>query len=169
MCDLDAGVVQHRQPLRQIVAGGLHHFHAAVDHSLDIARVVRRADGRQEGQVDAYRFAGHGLAATNLIGQIGQRALSQAGDDAEAAGIRDRRSHFRVADEMHAALDDGVFDAERVGDCGFHGVEIVASIEGCRRRCVRAGILTDSPAGCQRWSAVRVDSQAQGHASAKRH
>ena len=112
----------------------------------EAARVVGRADGWQKGQVDADQFAGHGLTATNLTSQIGRRALGQAGDDAEAAGIRDRRSHFRVADEMHAALDDGVFDAEHVGDSGFHGVEIFAWIEGSRRRGVGPGILSDRAA-----------------------
>ena len=112
----------------------------------EAARVVGRADGWQEGQVDADQFAGHGLTATNLTRQIGRRALGQAGDDAEAAGIRGRRSHFRVADEMHVALDDGVFDAEYVGDSGFQGVEIFAWIGGSWRRGLRPDILTDSPA-----------------------
>jgi hypothetical protein len=39
---------------------------------------------------------------------------------AEASRVRDRRRHFGEADEMHAALDDRMFDAEEFSDSRFH-------------------------------------------------
>ena len=46
--------------------------------------------------------------------------LRQAGDDAEAAGVGDRRCHLGKADIVHAALDDRMLDAEQFGDAGLH-------------------------------------------------
>jgi hypothetical protein len=120
--DLDAGLVQRRQPLLRVVAGGLHRLDAAVDDGLDVAGVVGRADGGQEGQVHAEGLVGHGAATLDLGRQQLGRALRQPGDDAQPAGVGHRRGQLGKAHVVHAALDDGVLDAEQVGDAGLHGV-----------------------------------------------
>jgi hypothetical protein len=57
----------------------------------------------------------------DLVGQQFGRALREAGDDAQAAGVRHGSGQFGEADKVHAALDDGVLDAEHLGDLGLHG------------------------------------------------
>ncbi len=114
MDDLDAGLFQRRQPFLRVVAGGLDDLHAAFDDRLDIARIVGRRDRRQEGEVHAERLVGHLAAARDFLGEQLGRALGQAGDDAEAAGVGDRRGQFGEADKMHAALDDRVLECRTV-------------------------------------------------------
>jgi hypothetical protein len=48
------------------------------------------------------------------------RSLRQAGDNAETASIRDRRSKFSKADIVHSALYDRMLDAKHFGDRCFH-------------------------------------------------
>jgi hypothetical protein len=59
-----------------------------------------------------------------ISGQQLGRALRQPGDDAQPAGVGHRRGQFGKADVVHATLDDGVLDAEQVGDAGLHGVTL---------------------------------------------
>ena len=61
-----------------LLPGGLDHLDAAFDDGLDVARIVRRRDGRQEGQVDAEGLVGHLAAAGDLLGQQLGRLLRQA-------------------------------------------------------------------------------------------
>jgi hypothetical protein len=126
---LDAGLVQHRHPLLRVVAGGLHGLHAAVDDRLDVAGVVGRADRGQEGQVHAEGLVGHLAAAADLVGQQFRRALREAGDQTQAAGIRHGSGEFGEADKVHAALDDGMLDAEHLGD-GLHGGAVLSGWVG---------------------------------------
>jgi hypothetical protein len=46
--------------------------------------------------------------------------LRQAGDDAQAAGIRHGSRHFRETNMVHAALNDRMLNAEKFSDTGFH-------------------------------------------------
>ena len=72
-------------------------------------------------EIDAKRLIGHAPASRDLLGEKLRRPLRQAGDDAEAAGIRHRGCQFGKADVVHAALDDGMLDAEQFGNAGFMG------------------------------------------------
>ena len=75
---------------------------------------------RHEGEVQpAERLVGHVAAARDFLRQKLRRLLCQAGagDDAgETAGIGHGGGQFGAADEVHAALDDGMADAEHFGD-----------------------------------------------------
>jgi hypothetical protein len=86
-----------------------------------VAGVVGRLDGGQKREVHAEGLVGHLAAARDLARQQLGRALRQAGDDAQPAGVGDGRGQLGKADEVHAALDDGVLDAEQFGDAGLHG------------------------------------------------
>jgi hypothetical protein len=95
------------------------------------------------------RFTPNGLSvisrqrAISCASSSGVR-LREAGDDAQAAGVGHGRRHLGEADEVHAALDDGVLDAEQFGDAGLHeglpwwmrmgGVERMRAAEGRKRR-----------------------------------
>ena len=115
-------LLQAGKPLLRVVAGGLDDLHAPVDDGLHVARIVRRGEGWQEGQVHAERLVRHLAALGDLGGEQFGRALGQAGDDPHPSGIGDRRGQFCQSDIVHAALHDGVFDAEQVCDAGLHGV-----------------------------------------------
>ena len=99
--------------------GGLDDLDPAVDNRLGVGAVVGRIDGRKDGQIDPERLAGHRFAALDLVAQGFRRGLRQGGENAQAAGIGHRRRQLGHADALHAALHDGVGDAEQVGDTGL--------------------------------------------------
>ena len=76
-------------------------------------RQLRRAE--REG-VSGRRRAEPRAEAEPRASADGRSRLAYCGDDAEAAGVRDRSRHLGVADVVHAALDDRVLDAEQLGD-----------------------------------------------------
>ena len=56
-----------------------------------------------------------GVIAVNTATFVGQKRRGVAGgDDAQAAALRDGRRQFPVGDPGHAALKDGVLDAQQV-------------------------------------------------------
>ena len=120
--NLDPGLFQGRHPALRVVAGRLDHLHAAVDDRLDVAGVVRRRDRGQERQVHAERLVGHCPAAGDLLGQVLRRALGETCDQSQPPRVGNRRGQFREADEVHAALDDRVLNAEQFGDASLHAV-----------------------------------------------
>ena len=62
------------------------------------------------------------LAAGDLVREVGGRLLGKPGNNPEAAGIGYGRRQFREADVVHAALDNGMLDAEHLGDASLHAV-----------------------------------------------
>jgi hypothetical protein len=60
------------------------------------------------------------VTARDLLGEKLRRLLRQAGDDAETARVGHRGGELGAADEVHAALDDWMADAEHFGDGGLH-------------------------------------------------
>src|SRR3546814_9505400 len=65
----------------------------------------------------------------DLAGEVVRGRLGEASDDPQAAGVGHRRGQFGIADEVHAALDDRMLDAEEFCDPGLHGAW--ASCIGC--------------------------------------
>src|SRR4029077_5849317 len=65
------------------------------------------------------RPVGHAAATRDLFGEIFGRGLGQRGDEAERAGIGDRRNKFSDAHPLHATLDDRVLDAGKLGKARF--------------------------------------------------
>ena len=122
---LDAGFLELRQVCLRVAAGGFDEAHASVDDGVDVTRIVGGGNARQECQVHAEGLVGHLAAAGNFVGEVLRSLLRQAGDDAQSAGIRHRGRQLGEADEMHAALNDGVFDAEEFGDAGFHDGDVL--------------------------------------------
>ena len=98
----------------------------AVDDGLAVFRVGRRLDRGQDGQVDAERLVGHVAAARDFLGELLRRRLRQRGDQAERAGIGDGRDQLGAADPLHAALDDRVFDANKLGESRLHVCPLVS-------------------------------------------
>ncbi|MNZ92962.1 hypothetical protein D3C78_1120100 [compost metagenome] len=117
---LHAGGLGPSDVLAGVVAGGFEDLHAAFDDYVEVLVVGRRVDRRQQGDVHAERLVGHRPAAFDLARQILGGRLGQRGEDAQAAGVGDRRGHLGAADPHHAALDDRVLDAEHFRDTGFH-------------------------------------------------
>jgi hypothetical protein len=118
--DLHARLLQRLHERLRAAAGGLDDLHAAVDDDAHVLVVRRRHEHRQNREIHAEGLVGHLVAARDLLLEIGRRRLREAGDDAEPAGVGDGRGHLGVADVMHAALNDGVLDAEKLGDAGLH-------------------------------------------------
>src|SRR3546814_12024032 len=65
----------------------------------------------------------------DLAGEVVRGRLGEASDDPQAAGVGHRRGQFGIADEVHAALDDRMLDAEEFCDPVLHGAW--ASCIGC--------------------------------------
>ena len=118
--DLDARLLEHRHPLRGIVARRLHDLDAALDDDLEQPRIVGGRESGKKGHVHAEGLVGHFPASRDFVGELLGRALREPRDDAEAAGVGDCRGKLGEANEMHAALDDRVFDAKEFGDSRLH-------------------------------------------------
>ena len=84
--------------------------------TLQVLRVRRRRDRRQDREVHAERLIGHGAAARDLLPQILGCRLRECREDAEPARVGDCRGEFGRADPLHAALNDRIFDFEKFGD-----------------------------------------------------
>jgi len=112
--------LQRRHVLLRAAARGLHDLDAALDDRGDVFRIGRRGERRQEGEVHAERLVGHVAAARDFFRQKLRRLLRQPGDDAETAGVGHGGGKLGAADEVHAALDDGMADAEHFGDGCLH-------------------------------------------------
>ena len=119
MDHLDAGALEGRQVLLWIIARGLDDLDAAFDDGFDEAWIIWRRHGRQEGDVYAERLVRHVAAAGDFQCELFRRALRESRNDAKAACVRDRRRKLGEADKMHAALDDGMLNAEQLRDPGF--------------------------------------------------
>ena len=123
--DLDAVFLEVVHMLLRLVARGLNDLDAAFDDGGAILRIGRRLDGRQDRQVHTEGLVGHFLAAGDLLGEIFRRRLGKCGDEAEAARIGDGGHERRLADPLHATLDDGMFDAEHLRKaCLEHGFSL---------------------------------------------
>src|SRR5437588_11877888 len=60
------------------------------------------------------------MTAGDLLRQKLRRLLRQSCDNPEAAGVRHCGGELGETDEMHAALNDRMLDAEHFGDSCFH-------------------------------------------------
>ena len=119
---LDAGSVERGKHLDRIVAGGFDDLDAAFDDCLDHAFVIGGIDHGQKGQVYAERLVGHLAAFGDFIGQCCCSRLGQRGNDAQSAGVGHRSGEFGKPYIMHAALDDRMFDTEKLCNACFHRV-----------------------------------------------
>jgi hypothetical protein len=117
---LDARCLQRRHIGLGAAASRLHDAHAAFANRRDVFGVGRRGEGRQEREVHSERHVGHFAAAPDLACQQLRCLLRQARDQPEAARVGDGGGQFREADVVHAALDDGMTDAEEFGDACLH-------------------------------------------------
>lgn len=82
------------------VAGRLDDLDALVDDGLGVSAVVRRVQGRQEGDVDAEGVLGHRPALLDLLAQVGWRWEDEGCDDAKPAGVGDRACQLGVPDVL---------------------------------------------------------------------
>ena len=100
------------------VAGtGDHDGHLLVDDHLGHL-VGKRA---HEHHVHAEGFIGFGAKLVDLVAEpFGVRV--HGSDDSQAARLGDGRGKARVGDPGHAALEDGLFDAQKVADGGVEHV-----------------------------------------------
>ena len=118
--DLDARLLQRGHVGLGAASGCLHDAHAALGDGGDVLGVRRRGERGQERQVHAERLVCHFATAADLLGQQLRRLLGEAGDQSEASGVGNSRREFRETDVVHAALDDGVADAEKFSDACLH-------------------------------------------------
>src|SRR4051812_46843675 len=132
MDDLDAARLQRGHVLLRASPGGLDDLNSAFDDGIDVFRVGRAFEAGQESKIDAERLVGHVVAAGDFLCERLRRFLRQAGDDAEAAGIRYSGRELGEADEMHAALDDRMLDAQQFGDSRLHWCSLVRGLDWCR-------------------------------------
>ena len=113
----------------------------------------------QEREVHPERLVRHFAAAADLLGQQLWRFLGQAGDQPEAAGVGHGRGELGEADVVHAALDDGVADAEKFSDAclhcvlsspGFHvGAQVHLESPGITRLRVQVPVVLRDVLGVQ--------------------
>ena len=113
---LDAVVLELRQERLGVVARRLHDLDAGRDDGVDVFAVGARHERRQDRQVHAERLVGHLAAARDLLDQVLGRRLRQRREEAQRAGVGDRRGQLGAADPLHAALHDGVLHPEHLGE-----------------------------------------------------
>ena len=111
--DLDAGGVPGLHVLGRVAGAGDDDRHVLVDD--DLGHLVgKRA---HEHHVDAEGLVGLLAQLVDLVTQpVGVGVHGR--DDAQAARLGDRRRQGGVGDPGHAALEDGLLDAEKVADGG---------------------------------------------------
>ena len=120
MNDLDACRFQGRHVLLGATPCGFDGPDAAFPDGCNVFRIGRCAERRQKSQINPERLIGHFVTVSDLLCEQFRRPLRQSGDEAEAASIGHGRCHFGKAHIMHAALNDGMFDAEQFSNCCFH-------------------------------------------------
>ena len=120
MNHLDIGFLEHRQPLRRVITGRLHHFDATFDDHLEKPRVVRRLQRWKERHVHAKGLVGHFAATGDLGRQFLGRSLSQPRQDPQPTRVRHRSGHLGQAHKMHSALNDWMLNTEEFRDASFH-------------------------------------------------
>ena len=95
---------QHREPFCGLLPAVQIHFHAADGDGIDVARVVGAADCGKEGEIDpgtALSVRSRHLAISRPPA-VPASLLGEAGDDAQPAGVTDRRREFGEPDVVHA-------------------------------------------------------------------
>ena len=128
--DLDAGIAPHGQVLDRAAGARGDDLDAELDDELgDLGR-----ERVHEHDVTAKGLAGLRLSLLDLLGNPIELGAT-AGDDAQAAGLADRRGKRGIRDAGHAALDDGSLDAQEFGYSRFH--EALRPTSGSRyaRQC----------------------------------
>lgn len=100
------------------VAGRLDDVDALVDDGLGVSTVVRRVEGRQEGDVDSEGVLGQLPALLDLLAQICWRWEDESRDDAKPAGVGDGTGQLGVSDvleqEPGVSISSCVHDGEAV-------------------------------------------------------
>lgn len=82
------------------VASCLDDLDALVDDGLGVSAIVRRVEGRQQGDVDAERVLGHRPALLDLLAQVCWGWEDEARDDAKTAGVGDCAGQLGVSDVL---------------------------------------------------------------------
>ncbi|MNT27727.1 hypothetical protein D3C72_1633680 [compost metagenome] len=113
------GRLEGRHVLVRVVAGRLHDLDARFDDGVAVFDVRHGLQCRQKSQVHAKWAVRHVLDAGDLAPQVLRTRLGQRGQDAQGARVRDGRDEFGAGDPLHAALHDGMLDAEHAGNCGL--------------------------------------------------
>ena len=120
MHDGDARVLHAANKVLGAVARRFHDLHAAVDDDLQVLAVGRRIDRGQDGEVHTKGPVGQGAGAGNLVRQRLRRGLGEGREHAQSPCVGHGRDQLGLAHPLHAALNDGVADAQQFGDACFH-------------------------------------------------
>ncbi len=118
--DFHTGILEHGQVRLRVSAGGFDDFHAVINNRLDVPRIIRRGHRGQKSQVYPEWFVCHLLAPLDFPIQIPGCFQGEPRNDAQAPGTGHGRRQLREPHIMHPPLDDGVLDAEQLGDSRFH-------------------------------------------------
>ena len=107
------------EPLLRVVARGLNHFDAAVEDGVDVARVVGAADDGQEGEVHPGTVCRSGRGTSRSPRPAAGVGWVRPVMMPNPPALLTAAAEFSEPDVVHAALDDGVLDAEQFGDARF--------------------------------------------------
>ena len=113
--DLDAGRFPGFHILAGVAGAGGDDLNPLLDD--DFGEVV--GVGAHEHDVYAEGLVRQGLGLADLLPDHFRRG-GAARDEADAARIGDGCGQGGFGDPRHAALEDGVLDAEQIGNSGFH-------------------------------------------------
>ena len=89
--------------------------HALVVHEVDDVRIAHE----RLRDVHAERLVGEVAHLGDLVAHLVEPSRRRL-DDPERAGVRHRRRQLRAGDVAHGRLDDGVLDAQQLGDSVQH-------------------------------------------------
>src|SRR5215469_18701717 len=116
MNDFDTCRFQRRQVWLGAASSGFDDLDSALNDRCDVFRIRRRRKHRKKSQVHAEWSVSHVATAGNFLGQQLGGVLRQPSDDAQTAGIGNRRCKFGKTDIVHAALDDRMPYPEQFGN-----------------------------------------------------
>jgi hypothetical protein len=109
-----------------------------LNSNLRVGHVIRLDDSGEKSDVHAEGLGGHSASFADLSAKELGRGLRQSGEEAEAASVGDGADELRFADPHHAALHDGLFDADRLREPGFDGHDCGGVMSGLLEELVTA-------------------------------
>src|SRR5579864_1538074 len=120
MKDLDTRVFETTHVWLWIATGRLDDPHPKLIDSIDVFMIGRGRKLRKQREIHAEWLISHFPAPGNFLCKQFRRLLCQGSDNAQAAGVGNRRGKFCEANVMHPSLNDGIFNLEKPGYTCLH-------------------------------------------------
>ncbi|MBM2831899.1 MAG: hypothetical protein HW414_951 [Dehalococcoidia bacterium] len=116
--ELSASVSYLLQVGFRAAPGGLDDLHSFLQGHGEVLPVVHLAGGGKEGDVDPEGPGGEVPRLPDLLPQLLAVGEGQSGQDAQSTRVGDGGHQLRSGEPLHGPLQDGMLDAQQLGDTG---------------------------------------------------